>query len=116
MVSIEGMSDCHGTKFIELPFSYWSHHNLFTNSYIGLIVPSFLAYQRVAYQRVAYRRVAYRRVTTVFSTVGKVQWNSLAIEILLHQTFRQLTAAFVSGMTTRSVCAVKYKCVTVRDE
>ena len=47
---------------------------------------------------------------------GKVQWNSLAIEILLHQTFRQLTAAFVSGMTTRSVCAVKYKCVTVRDE
>ena len=29
---------------------------------------------------------------------GKVQWNSLAIEILLHQTFRQLTAAFVSGM------------------
>ena len=47
---------------------------------------------------------------------GKVQWNSLAIEVLLHQTFRQLTATFVSGMTTRSVCAVKYKCVTVRDE
>ena len=33
---------------------------------------------------------------------GKVQWNSLAIEILLHQTFRQLTAAFVSGMAAVS--------------
>ena len=26
---------------------------------------------------------------------------------LLHQTFRQLTATFVSSMTTRSVCIVK---------
>ena len=26
---------------------------------------------------------------------------------LLHQTFRQLTATFISGMTTRSVCFVK---------
>ena len=51
-----------------------------------------------------------------YISCGKVQWNSLAIEVLLHQTFRQLTATFVSGMTTRSVCAVKYKCVTVSDE
>ena len=52
----------------------------------------------------------------VFQACGKVQWTSLAIEVFITQTFRQLTATFVSGMTTRSVCAVKYKCVTVSDE
>ena len=35
----------------------------------------------------------------------------LATEILLHQMFWQLTATFVSGMTTRNVCVVIYKCV-----